>query len=324
MRLTRRTALAAIASGLGGCTAPSNAGETTDRRSAENRATTEETTRATTSAFDVAGCAGLTGPRPDRAPDGTFPDGEAETVVRPAGGDSPVPLTCSLVTTPGDLPTTEFQFRVTNESDRPFDLNPYGWRLQCWRRGAWFDAAPRAVPVAGKRLAPDESITWSVSITNAPGSYRLGDLATTEPRISGLGPGSYAFTGRGFFRGDDPQGPIRYGARLELVGQPLRIDPDAVRVRKRTSDRLVLQGNSDRRSRTYTLERSSETASASPVILEQIIRSPTVRTLLAVAAGCQRDTVTIEDAEPVGMPYSELLVHRSIDFQGATVWLSEE
>jgi hypothetical protein len=288
--MQRRALLAAIGTAaVAGCVADeSPAGTEADTDTSETpdgdpATTTEHPTTATPETPDV-------GVSPSEAAGPPWDDDIEHVVAWPDVTDeTPIALTPS--TQQGSLPTTTFEFTLTNETDVRFDTNFYAWRV--WKRvdGSWFHVAPTAWPQPLMALEPGESHMWTLTVDNtksdgAPFSHVEGRQSIL---LSGLGGGTYAFTTDGWFATEDYQNGLGFAARFDLSGDPVELTPtDEVTETTREGDTVVVntdrEAGGDARKAAYIVDRVAEGESsdgaARGVITEQILRNRELRNTL--------------------------------------------
>ena len=233
----------------------------------------------------------------------------------------------------GSLPTTTFEFTLTNGTDVRFDTNFYAWRV--WKRvdGSWFHVAPTAWPQPLMTLEPAESHTWTLTVDNttsdgAPFSHVEGRESIS---LSGLGGGTYAFTIDGWFATEDYQNGLGFVARFDLSGDPVELAPtDEVVETTREGDTIVVstdrEAGGDARKAAYIVDRLAEGESsdgtARRVITEQILRNRELRnTIPFFEDGVE--TVRLEEQNST-FPAFGINDTRLVEYEGVRYRISAE
>lgn len=192
------------------------------------------------------------------------------------------------------LPHAETTFTLTNRHDQHFNANFYNWELQKRVDGEWYGTVRRQYSAgAGASLAPSDSHTWSVSITNNNLGQPVEPVNGNESlSLRALGRGTYAFIVVGSYgdrgqswRGNQPI--IGYATPFKLQGDALQLVPtnSVHNVTHKGSTVTVTVGEGDP-NRTITVAKRTKTQTGSerppaPYITESVYGHPTLRNILA-------------------------------------------
>ncbi|RDI70812.1 hypothetical protein [Halopelagius longus] len=212
------------------------------------------------------------------------------------------------------LPDAEIAFTLTNRRDRYFNANFYRWELQKRVDGEWYATVPtRAAANAGSSLAPDESHTWSVSVTNDNLGTPVEPVTADESlSLRALGGGTYAFLVVGSYgrRGQSPQENqpiIAYAAPFTLSGDALQLVPtNTVRDVTRDGNAVtVTVGGADSNGSVTVTKRPetdpSDDAVSAAYVTESVYGVPALRNALAhFEDGVE--AVTVRDDDLFGTP----------------------
>mgnify|MGYP000625106965 FL=1 len=193
----------------------------------------------------------------------------------------------SSVSLPGEV-----SFTLHNNADRRFMSNFYGWALYRWEAGRWRHVAPLAVNQPLMSLAPGESHTWTVALSNENlerPQFRSG--GTTDVSVEPVGGGSYAFAVDGWWENQDETPTYEHqtvcAARFELDGPQLPLVPSsAVTNTRRDGETVVVEADEpgdDGTPATYVLTRDDSVADARELVTEQVYRQWPLRDALAHA-----------------------------------------
>lgn len=218
-------------------------------------------------------------------------------------------------------------FTLYNDSDETLQSNFYDWRVDKRVDGEWYHVAPMGHndPLMG--VKPGESHTWTLTIDNsgiedgAPVSRSGG---TSELTISGLGGGHFAFRGRGWFESVDEA--IAFATTFEFDGSPISLTPtETVEETTWEGETLVATStrgdpDSDRtRLGAFELEAVDDPdEEATSMIVEQILRRPRLRDVLALAFEYDAEYVRLEEFDGA-IPIFGSRIDGILEFQG-TNW----
>lgn len=192
------------------------------------------------------------------------------------------------------LPHAETTFTLTNRHDQHFNANFYNWELQKRVGSEWYGTVGRKFSAgAGSSLAPGNSHTWSVSITNDNLGQPVEPVTGNESlSLRALGGGTYAFIVVGSYgnRGQswgENQPLIGYATPFKLQGDALQLVPtNSVHNVTRKGSTVTVTVGADDPNRTITVAKRTETQTASErppatYITESVYGHPTLRNILA-------------------------------------------
>lgn len=248
-------------------------------------------------------------PCPDTVPvieradfDGTFRMrcNTADDSTTAAGETTLVPATRRL-----SLPDAATTVSLVNNRDEAYNANFYNWRILKHVDGQWYSAvARRFSPADESSLAPQESHTWSLSVSNDGLERPVAPVTSDEQLpVRALGPGRYAFVvvgsyGRHGQSMTDNQPFIGYAATFTLAGDDLELVPtNRVRSADRDGETVTVTVGSNDPDRAVTVSRrSSAQASNDALVTEHITETvygnPLLRDVLAqFEPGVERVTV---------------------------------
>lgn len=229
--------------------------------------------------------------------------------------------TLSADTQSVSLPNTETGFTLANRHEQHFNANFYDWTLLKHVDGEWHGTVRREVPAdAGASLAPGESHTWSVAVSNDDLGPPVDPVRANEsPSLRALGGGIYAFVVVGSYGREsqswvESQPIIGYAAPFTLEGDPLELVPTTtVRDVSRDGDTVTVTVGADDPHDAVTVQKRSDGDTPSegePItyLTESVYGIPTLRNALAhFADGVQR--VTVRTGDSFGSP-----LHRGLTF----------
>lgn len=141
-----------------------------------------------------------------------------------------------------ELPRSEIDCRLENDSGDRFETNFYNWSLHCHRDGGWHPLGPYAIPQPMHGLAPGDTHVRRLVVDNTdlervrPPSVEGADEEWVAGR-HGLGPGTYAVA---ISSGSEGVETV-YSAAFALEGDavPL-VAPETVAATERDGDRLIV------------------------------------------------------------------------------------
>lgn len=127
-----------------------------------------------------------------------------------------------------DLPAPTIEFALSNRHVRPFVTNYEDWRLHEWVDGTWWFLGVFEPLGVEDVLWPYTTHRWTVTVDNellGTLDERLAPSASPSFTLAGLGPGTYAFSAVGAFRGSETSlaavTPFELGGeRIEIVPSP--------------------------------------------------------------------------------------------------------
>lgn len=279
-----------------------------------------------------------TGPRndPDDAdpiqshlPDESFPSDcpAYETVDRVICYDAIEPADVPAHLEPGTREVGDgdsIDFTLHNDSESVLHSNFYNWRLDKRVEGNWYHVDPMGHDDPLMGIDPGGSHTWTLTVDNGgveAGGPLPSSSGTEDVTVGGLGGGQYVFRAKGRLEGVDEA--LAFAATFEYAGDPIELVPsDHVGATAWEGETLVARSTrgdpeSDRtRLGAFELRRVDEPGDDTrPIVVEQVLRRPRLRDILALATARDTDHVRLEEYDGAH-PIFGLRGNRTYEFRG--------
>lgn len=127
---------------------------------------------------------------------------------------------------------TTIEFTLANGADERLATNFHNWRVDKYVDEEWHRVAPLGHVAPLMHVEPGDQHTWTVTPDNdglTDGDRVASSGGTDEVTLVGVGPGTYAFRGRGWFEDARDEEILAFATTFELEAEELELTPtDAI------------------------------------------------------------------------------------------------